>query len=241
VVPSTLWALEIMARHGIEYDSSVFPFARGRYGIDGYPNPLPHAVKLPGGSSILEFPMSTMKWGGKTLPIAGGGYFRLYPHRVTERYIEDANRRGLPAMVYLHPWEIDAAQERHSLGLWKGFQHYVNLEQTEWKLNRLLQRFEFGSVAEGMELPRVRSLLARNPVDARFLGGATRPAVPAGARPLSVRRKAETGAQPAPVLSPHAGGPAAGDPRKGPERPDSGVEGADLEIIGADGFGRRAG
>lgn len=171
VVPSTLWSLEIMARHGIEYDSSVFPFARGRYGIDNYPNPLPHSVELSDGTSIAEFPMSTMKWGGKTLPIAGGGYFRLYPHRVTERYIEEINKKGIPAMVYLHPWEIDVAQKRHSLGLWKGFQHYVNLDQTEWKLNRLLQRFEFSSVAESLELPRIQGFLRRNSVQARALGG----------------------------------------------------------------------
>jgi hypothetical protein len=138
-------------------------------------------------------------------------------------------------MVYLHPWEIDASQKRHSLGLWRGFQHYVNLEQTEWTLNRLLQRFEFGSVAEGMELPRVRSLLERNPVEARFLGGAT-----AGAAAPSQRRRAEAG-EAAPVQPAHAGGPDAGEPRKGQARLESREEGADLEIIGADGFGRRAG
>ncbi|HLP41774.1 MAG TPA: XrtA system polysaccharide deacetylase, partial [Fibrobacteria bacterium] len=171
VVPSTLWALDIMARHGLEYDSSVFPFARGRYGIDNYPNPLPHTVQLADGRSILELPMSTIRWGKKTLPIAGGGYFRLYPRRVTEGYIEEINRKGIPAMVYLHPWEIDSAQKRHSLGLWKGFQHYVNLEQTEWKLNRLLQRFEFGSIAEGLKMSRLQTLLRRNPVPAHAVGG----------------------------------------------------------------------
>ena len=225
VVPATLWALEIMARNGIEYDSSVFPFARSRYGIAGYPNPLPHAVELGSGSTLLEFPMSTVKWGRRTLPIAGGGYFRLYPRRVTEGYIEASNRRGVPAMVYLHPWEIDASQKRHPLGLWKGFQHYVNLDQTEWKLNRLLQRFEFSSIADSLELPRVQSLLRRNPVQVRSMGGETVAAAGAG-----------TALPEAPILLPAPLPPARGT------SPAPAADEEELETVGADPFdpfGRR--
>lgn len=240
VVPSTLWALEIMARHGIEYDSSIFPFARGRYGIDQYPNPLPHTVKLPGGASIHEFPMSTARWGGRTLPIAGGGYFRLYPRRFTESYIAEVNRRGIPAMVYLHPWEIDAGQQRHDLGLWKGFQHYVNLDQTERKLNRLLQRFEFSSVAGSLELPRIQGLLRRDPVDAAALGGSRLPAeAPAPAY------ESATQADPAGFIATPAALAAAAPiempaamsvPAKRPPLPE-----AELETVGIDPFGRQAG
>jgi lipopolysaccharide/colanic/teichoic acid biosynthesis glycosyltransferase len=42
IVPSTYWALEIMAKHGLSYDSSIFPIKRDRYGIPHYPNRLPH-------------------------------------------------------------------------------------------------------------------------------------------------------------------------------------------------------
>jgi polysaccharide deacetylase family protein (PEP-CTERM system associated) len=169
LVKSTLWALEILARHGIEYDSSVFPIGRDRYGMPDYPNRLPHIIRLPDGRTLKEFPMSTSKVGKHLLPICGGGYFRLYPHRVTERFIAQANVRGLPAMVYLHPWEFDTEQEKHYLGLAKTFQHYVNLDSTYWKLNRLLQRFDFASISGAMELPRVQSLLRRRPVDAALL------------------------------------------------------------------------
>ncbi len=164
VVSSTLWALEIMARHGIQYDSSIFPIARKRYGIENWPNLNPHTLKLPGGRSLTELPMSTMRMGGRRLPVAGGGYLRLYPSQVTENFIEQQNRRGLPAMVYLHPWELDPGQTRRPLGALKTFQHYVNLDTTEWKLNRLLQRFEFGSAQETLALPRLQSLLRRAPV-----------------------------------------------------------------------------
>jgi hypothetical protein len=130
-----------------------------------------------------------MLMGGKMLPVGGGGYLRLYPSQVTERYIERMNLRGLPAMVYLHPWEVDLGQERHYLGPLKTFQHYVNLSSTEWKLNRLLQRFDFGSISSTLELPRLQSLLRRQPV--------TMPETAIGlsaARPAYVRQESEQSA-----------------------------------------------
>jgi polysaccharide deacetylase family protein (PEP-CTERM system associated) len=164
VVSSTLWALEILARHGLQYDSSIFPIARKRYGVPDWANRNPHMLNLAGGRKLIELPMSTMRVAGRQMPVAGGGYLRLYPSQVTERFIAQQNLRGLPAMVYLHPWELDPLQTRRALGLVEGFQHYVNLDTTEWKLNRLLQRFDFGAVSENLKLPRMQSILRRNPV-----------------------------------------------------------------------------
>lgn len=164
IMPQTLWALDILARLGLEYDSSIFPISRGRYGMPGWPNGNPHTVKLPGGRSLAELPMSTLRLWGRRFPVAGGGYLRLYPARVTEDFIARRNVRGLPAMVYLHPWELDPGQERRDLGRVQAFQHYVNLDTTEWKLNRLLQRFDFGPAGEVLRMPRLQALLRRNPV-----------------------------------------------------------------------------
>lgn len=164
VVSSTLWALEILARHGMQYDSSVFPITRKRYGIGNWPNRNPHTLKLAGGRSMVELPMSTMQVAGRRMAVAGGGYLRLYPSQVTERFIAQQNMRGLPAMVYLHPWELDAEQARRNLGMMESFQHYVNLDTTEWKLNRLLQRFAFGPVSETLKLPHLQAMLRRKPV-----------------------------------------------------------------------------
>jgi polysaccharide deacetylase family protein (PEP-CTERM system associated) len=164
IVPSTYWALEIMARHGIEYDSSIFPIKRDRYGIPDYPNRLPHTLQLQSGLTLSEFPMSTLGVGSKFLPMSGGGYLRLFPHAVTEGFIEGCNRKGQPAMVYFHPWELDHDQRRVSVGLVKTFQHYVNIHTLEWKLNRLLQKFSFGSIREVMDTRRVRLMLGKDPV-----------------------------------------------------------------------------
>ena len=164
VVSSTLWALDILARQGLEYDSSIFPIGRKRYGLPDWPNRNPHTLRLPGGRTLAELPMSTMRVAGRQVPVAGGGYLRLYPHQVTENFIAQQNVRGLPAMVYLHPWELDVDQVRRPLGAVKSFQHYVNLDTTEWKLNRLLQRFAFGTVSDTLAMPRLQSLLRRAPV-----------------------------------------------------------------------------
>jgi len=168
IVSSTLWALEILARNGIEYDSSIFPVARKRYGIGGYPNLLPHTILLNGGASIREIPMSSVSVAGKALPISGGGYLRLYPYAVTDMFIRRRNLQGLPAMVYFHPWELDADQDRRKVGMLKSFQHYVNLDTTEWKLDRLLGKFPFTSIRENLETEPIQAMLARNPVQSRM-------------------------------------------------------------------------
>ena len=164
IVESTLWALEILTKYGIEYDSSVFPIKRERYGIARYPNRLPHQLQFANGQPLTEIPMSTLGLGNNLIPISGGGYLRLYPYKITDRYIEQKNQRGLPAMVYFHPWELDTEQKRLNVGAMKGFQHYVNLDSTEWKLSRLMERFFFTSVKENLQSRRVQSLLRKNPV-----------------------------------------------------------------------------
>jgi len=169
IVESTLWALEILAKYGIEYDSSIFPIKRERYGIARYPNRLPHRLFFENQSSMVEVPLSTLGLGNKLIPISGGGYLRLYPTAVTERYIDSRNQRGLPAMVYFHPWELDNLQKRLNVGVIKSFQHYVNLEQTEDKLSRLLERFFFTSIRDNLESKRVKSLLRKNSVQIELL------------------------------------------------------------------------
>ncbi|MDB5106822.1 MAG: polysaccharide deacetylase family protein locus subfamily [Fibrobacteres bacterium] len=182
IVESTMWALEILARYGIEYDSSIFPVKRKRYGIPSYPNRLPHVIHLGGGASIREVPLSVADIGGKAFPISGGGYLRLYPHALTDLYIRRQNGQGRPAMLYLHPWELDTEQKRVPAGLLESFQHYVNLDTTEWKLDRLLGRHDFTSIKENLESPNVQAMLARDPVNARI------------SRPLPAMAEVEPGA-----------------------------------------------
>jgi len=53
-----------------------------------------------------------------------------------------------PAIVYLHPWEVDPDQPRLAGSRLSRFRHYRNLDQTESRLRRLLADFRFGPIAE---------------------------------------------------------------------------------------------
>jgi len=146
VVRETLWSLDVLADQGFQYDSSIFPIVHDRYGIPDAPR-FPHRRTTPSGAEMAEFPMSTVARGRWRIPVAGGGYFRLFPYAVTRRALQDINtREGQPAMVYLHPWELDAGQPRLPMGRLSRFRHSVNTRKTESRLRRLLRDFQFRPV-----------------------------------------------------------------------------------------------
>jgi polysaccharide deacetylase family protein (PEP-CTERM system associated) len=140
-----LWALDILAECGIAYDSSLFPVRHDRYGIPGAPRQ-PYRVRTTAGASLVEIPPSTLRLGGAALPFGGGGYLRLFPLAVTRMAIERLNgKEGFPAVLYVHPWEVDPAQPRvPGASLLSRFRHYVGLNTTVPKLQALLERFPFG-------------------------------------------------------------------------------------------------
>ena len=162
IVRDSLWALDILVELGFVYDSSIFPVRHDRYGIPGAER-VPHRMSTPGGASIVEWPLATANILGCRLPVAGGGYFRLLPYRVSRWGLASINRdESQPFIFYLHPWEIDPAQPRVSASLLSHFRHYTNLGKCEERLKRLLGDFQFGTVREGLEnlglLPQADSI-----------------------------------------------------------------------------------
>ena len=145
IVERSRWALDILAEAGFIYDSSIFPVHHDRYGMPGTPEH-PYSLRTPSGHSLIEFPLSTAKLLGYSVPIAGGGYFRLYPYPITKAGLEQINRNSKPFIFYLHPWEIDSAQPRIPAGWVSRFRHYHNLEKCESRLQRLMEDFRFGPV-----------------------------------------------------------------------------------------------
>jgi hypothetical protein len=80
--------------------------------------------------------------------MAGGGYLRLYPLWFIRNSIKRINQEGRPAIIYIHPWELDPALPRIEIGLFKVLRHYGNLGLTESRLHRLLDEFSFGPLRE---------------------------------------------------------------------------------------------
>ena len=147
IVRPTFWALDVLVEEGFRYDSSIFPIHHDRYGIPDAPR-APHRLALAGGGEIVEFPVSTLRVAGQNLPFSGGGYFRLAPYPLIRAALRRTNGHDrMPAMVYLHPWEIDPDQPRFAVSALTRFRHYVNLRGTAAKLDRLLGDFAFAPAA----------------------------------------------------------------------------------------------
>jgi polysaccharide deacetylase family protein (PEP-CTERM system associated) len=148
ITSDTLWAFEVLGEEGFEYDSSVFPIIHDNYGIRDAPR-FPYIKHLKCGRQIREFPPSTLRLFGSNLPVAGGGYLRLFPYKLTAWAINHLNKtEGQPAMVYLHPWEIDPGQPRISASWLSRFRHYNNLDSTETKCLKLLDAFSWAPMEE---------------------------------------------------------------------------------------------
>ncbi len=146
VVKETRWALDVLREEGFRYDASVFPIRHDRYGIPDAPR-LPHRLTAGEGAGLVEFPGSTLRVMGRNLPVGGGGYLRLLPMAYTLAAMKRVAAEG-PCMVYLHPWEIDAAQPRFATGRLASWRGYHNLDAMEARLATLLRAFPFASARE---------------------------------------------------------------------------------------------
>lgn len=150
ITGQSLWALDVLAEEGFEYDASIFPIRHDRYGMPGAPRHAYHLEQSDG--TLVEAPPSTVRVAGINVPVAGGGYFRLLPYGWTRwgiAHLNDRERR--PAVFYTHPWEIDPDQPRLPLPAVSSVRHYANLHTTEPKLARLVREFAFAPLAEVLD------------------------------------------------------------------------------------------
>jgi len=150
IVERSWWAFEILAELGFQYDSSVFPIRHDTYGIPAAPR-RPFEVDTPHGS-IREYPMTTFRFGSNAnLPVAGGGYLRLFPFFYTRFGVSRAAAEHVPVIAYIHPWEFDADQPRITGGSMKSrIRHYTNLAETKTRFTSLLRLVPFTSFREVM-------------------------------------------------------------------------------------------
>ena len=161
----TSWAFDELIEAGYHYDSSIFPVRHDFYGLSDWPRFAGFAVKDKQGVwqagessaeriSLRELPISTLRLGGRNLPIAGGGYFRLLPYRITRWGLRHINQvDGQPFVFYLHPWEFDPQQPRMQGAGWKSnFRHYLNLDKTGPRFKCLLDDFHFSTIRNALGL-----------------------------------------------------------------------------------------
>lgn len=144
------WAFEVLRTEGYDWSSSVFPVRHDRYGIPDFPR-WPVRVGAGAAGTLIEFPMTTWRVLGRSLPAAGGGWLRALPPFVMHRAIRAANEAGWPAITYVHPWEVDPDHpDVPTASRSARFRHRLNLRKTLGRLDRLLGRFPFGTVTEAL-------------------------------------------------------------------------------------------
>jgi polysaccharide deacetylase family protein (PEP-CTERM system associated) len=139
ITPKSEWALDVLKSLGFVYDSSIFPTSfHNRYGFNGVSS---FPFKFSNG--LAEIPLSTYRFFRAKFPLAGGGYFRLFPYFYFQYLFRRLNNQGKAIVFYLHPWELDFEQPRMNIRFNYRVRHYINLEKTEKRLENLLKEFKF--------------------------------------------------------------------------------------------------
>lgn len=124
-----LWALDVLREEGFQYDSSFLPWFPGL-------RPGPHRVR-----GLWEFPVSTRSLLGFRVPFLNGTAVRLLPGTTLTGEVRRLNATGTPAILAIHPWELDPENPWIS-----GWLHSRNLRATAPRVRRLIAEAEFGPI-----------------------------------------------------------------------------------------------
>ncbi len=145
------WALEILAQEGFAYDASIVP-TRDELRRDPAKQ-FAHELQF-GTKSLREFPVSTWKMPGVLLPIAGGNFFRQFPHTILKQAVKNWHEsHDAPFVMYFHVWELDRLQPRiNSASPLAKIRHYRNLGKMYWVIEDYLKKYNFTSFAEYLHL-----------------------------------------------------------------------------------------
>ncbi len=143
----TPWFFDALLEAGYEYDSSVFPAARGHGGIRTARRD-PHRVGHD--DSLVEMPITVADLLGKPMCFFGGGYLRLSPYWLIHRQARKVLAEGRPVVFYIHPREIDPDHPRIPMSRKRQFKSYVNLDSTEKKIRKILNDFPVTTFREAI-------------------------------------------------------------------------------------------
>ena len=147
----SLWALELLARENIRIDASMAPLKI--VGRVDYPRG-PHVRDTPAGA-IVEMPPLVADRFGHVMPMGWGWGMRMSSPQRILRTVESANREGRPAVLMVHPWEIDPDPPRVKLPLRLWVSHYFRLGGFRRRLGDVLRNLPLGALSD---LPRPQVL-----------------------------------------------------------------------------------
>jgi peptidoglycan/xylan/chitin deacetylase (PgdA/CDA1 family) len=140
----SLWALDTLAGEGIAVDASMAPLRI--VGDVRYPR-YPH-IRRTGAGPITEVPPLVADRFRQVMPMGWGWGLRMSSPRRILRTIDAANRAGRPAVLTVHPWELDPDPPRVRLPTRLRFAHYFRLSGFGFRLNEVLKGAAFGGIGE---------------------------------------------------------------------------------------------
>jgi len=145
------WVIDMLADRNYLYDSSVVPAKTSMYGL---PNAeiKPYMISSstlernsPDGK-IIEFPLLVTRFLGKKIPAGGGFYLRTLPMKITEQAIKNYEKKNIPAVFYIHSWELTPEfMPKISLPVKDNFVTYHNIEKSMPRMDKILKKFKFTS------------------------------------------------------------------------------------------------
>lgn len=140
----TPWALEILRQEGYRYDSSFnpLPFIGDRHGPRA-----PFTIATSAGP-LLEFPPLVTPSPIGNLPCGGGWGFRFFPMALIRHTVRKLNAAGNPALIYLHPREMEAYGPRLPVSPMRSFVIYGPRTEATQRLRELLRNFDFQPLKE---------------------------------------------------------------------------------------------
>jgi polysaccharide deacetylase family protein (PEP-CTERM system associated) len=148
--PGMEWAFDVLLEEGHTYDSSLFPISvHPGYGYPAASRD-PDTLQRPGGC-LVEIPPLTLGVGPSRLPAAGGAYLRFFPYALVRTALRQAERRGVPGTIYVHPWDLDPDIARLPLRPLHTLRLHGGAGRARKRLVRLLAEFRFTSIARSLE------------------------------------------------------------------------------------------
>jgi polysaccharide deacetylase family protein (PEP-CTERM system associated) len=145
----SFWALQLLVEEGIKVDASMAPTRI----VGAVTNPRhPHRRHTPAGA-IIEVPPLVVDRFGQAMPMGWGWGLRMSSPRRVLRAIEAVNRAGIPAVLTVHPWELDPDPPRVRLPARLQFAHYFRLSGFRERLRDVLRTAPFGGIGDMAEVP----------------------------------------------------------------------------------------
>jgi polysaccharide deacetylase family protein (PEP-CTERM system associated) len=136
---------EFLTSQGFLYDSSINPVATYLYGEKGAPR---HAYRLVDNPALWEIPPASIHLPGKVFSTGGGFFLRALPLTYMQWAIRRYNSEGAPAVIYVHPWEMDPDHPVPPMPFKQRLIHTFGLHSTQRKMKSLLAQSESMTMEE---------------------------------------------------------------------------------------------